>query len=376
MSDEDKERQRERYRRGLAREVGPDERRRRRAASAQRRSEHTSAPRRGHWSEEDAEFVKIRRPTHTPMREARGAPTQALPVATVAAVHRGLVALDHGIDARIAGHLRIDPEFRLVVGDRVRFAEVSGTARIEALEPRRTVLSRHDPGNPHQPRILVANVDLVVVVAAAARPPLRPGLIDRLLLAAAAGGSAAAVCINKIDLSSPSERTALHALLGDYAALGHAVSCCSTTTGEGIEALRAQLDGRTSVLVGHSGVGKSSLLNVLDPGGARRTGEVRAHDGRGRHTTTASGLRRLDERTVVIDTPGVRAFGLDALQPEEIRAGFPEFAQDAAACRFSDCTHVDDPGCAVRAAVEGERVSAERYRSYLRILAAQRDESD
>ena len=374
MDENRKDRQRQRALRGIDKHLDHDELKRRKAAAARRRAERGQAhrPRARDWDAESETFEKIRRAR--PRSNAR--PTAAAPAAdqqraVVAALHHGRVELDDGRAARIAGHLFADPTFRLAVGDEVAFTETDGPARIEARIPRRTCLSRPDPGNPHRALVIAANIDVAAIVVAAADPPLRPGLIDRLLLALEHGGVGAAVCVNKIDLVRDArERDRLEQTLAPYHRLGCAVFCCSATAALGLEPLRRQLSGKTAVFVGHSGVGKSAILNALDPQGGRTTGAVRSRDGRGRHTTTWSSLRTLADGTRVIDTPGVRAFGLDDLDPAQVRAGFTEFARFAVACRYGDCTHVHEPQCAVRGAAESGALPAERYASYLRILAA------
>jgi ribosome biogenesis GTPase len=216
----------------------------------------------------------------------------------------------------------------------------------------------------HRDLVLAANVDVAVITVAAAEPPLRPGLIDRFLLALASGGVRPAICVNKVDLST--DRAALDAAMAPYAELHVPVFLCSAAHRSGLAPLRAWLAGRTCVFVGHSGVGKSSLLNVLDPDGDRVVRPVLDH-GKGRHTTTASSLRRLADGTRVIDTPGIRALGLERLDADTVRAGFAEFGA-AGACRFADCSHVEEPSCAVREAAAAGRISAVRYASYRRIL--------
>jgi ribosome biogenesis GTPase len=373
VDERDKEQQRDRYRRSLGRLVGHEEQKRRKADSAQRRAGRRDgrSSRRGWDEDEDGDdFEKIRR--HRPVAggKARDAVDLAgLPHATVAEVHHGQVVLDNGATARVAGHLAVDPEFRLAVGDGVAFAATEGQARVEARLARRTCLSRPDPGNPHRSLVIAANVDLAVIVVAARSPPLRPGLIDRLLLALAHGGVAPAICVNKVDLlDDAAGLQQLQSTLAPYLELGCPTVLCSATTGLGIDLLRHQLAARTCVFVGHSGVGKSSVLNAIDPQGARSTGDVRQYDGRGRHTTTWSSLRSLEDGTRIIDTPGVRSFGLDRLDPAQIRAGFGEFEPFSTGCRYADCRHLHEPQCAVRQAAAAGSVSADRYASYRRIL--------
>lgn len=375
MDEKSKEEQRNRYWRAAHKMVGHEEQKQRKADSARRRAERPGARRRQRdWHDDEAEtFEKIKRsrPTTTrgPSRSAEE--LAALPQAVVTAVHQGRVILDNGETARVAGHLLVDTSFRLVVGDEVHFDSQGGQARIEARITRRTCLSRPDPGNPHHSLVIAANVDMAVIVVSSKDPPLRPGLIDRLLLAIEHGGATPVVSVNKLDLLvGTEEHQQLQRTLAPYRELGCAVFCCSAATGAGCEDLRNHIAGSACVFVGHSGVGKSSILNAIDPHGDRITGDVREHDGRGRHTTTSSKLRGLADGTRVIDTPGVRSFGLDALLPDQVRQGFAEFARFAAGCRFSDCTHVHEPDCAVQEAAANGALPAARYASYRRILDA------
>lgn len=383
MDEKSKEAQRNRYLRAARKMVGHEEQKQRKSNSASRRTQRSQSRRPSRdwdadsWEEgDDQTFEKIQRsqPTKRTGGTQRSADDlAALPTAIVTAVHQGRVVLDNGETARVAGHLLVDTTFRLVVGDVVRFETPSGQTRIEARDPRRSCLSRPDPGNPHHALVIAANVDLAVIVVAAKDPPLRPGLIDRLALAIEHGGATPAVCVNKFDLCNEGERAEVEATVAPYRDLGCEVFCCSAATGEGCDELRSFIAGKGSVFVGHSGVGKSSILNALDPHGDRITGDVRQYDGRGRHTTTASSLRDLPDGTRVIDTPGVRSFGLDGLSAEQVRDGFAEFARFAAGCRFSDCPHVHEPECGVREAAENGNLTLARYQSYCRILAAQED---
>lgn len=371
-SEEEKRRQRDRFGKQVRHFVDRDEELKRRQDAKARRGAARDRParRRGAWDEDDAGFETMRRlvpaAANTPAPSA--APNASS--ASVAGVFRGRVQLDDGRTARIAPSLFLDPEFSLAVGDEVQFVASHDAVRIVAVAPRRTWLARPDPGNPHRRLVLAANIDVAVVVVAAADPPLRPGLVDRFLLALADGGVAPLVVVNKIDLvRGPDAVRALAAMLLPYGELGVPVLRCTATTGEGIDALRVAIAGRACVFVGHSGVGKSALLNALDPGGRRPTGAVSEHHGRGRHTTTASRLWRLGDGTRVVDTPGVRAFGVGELDPAVVRSGFGDLAAFAVACRFRDCSHRAEPDCAVRTAVDSGSLSGARYRSYLRILA-------
>ena len=247
------------------------------------------------------------------------------------------------------------------IGDRVLFAP--DRRRIEEVLPRRTVLSRTDPGNPHLERVIAANIDVVVNVVSLKSPPLRPGLIDRYLIATNKSGAAALICVNKIDLLESSNELDP---IRPYQDMGLAVVLCSATTGEGTDQLRESLRAKLCVFAGHSGVGKSSLLNALDPGLDLTTGEVSSGNERGTHTTTSSALYHLPNGGIVIDTPGVREFGLWGISADDLRHYYREF--EACSCAFSDCSHTHEPGCEVKAAVDSGEIAAARYQGYLRIL--------
>ncbi|HYI95239.1 MAG TPA: ribosome small subunit-dependent GTPase A [Bryobacteraceae bacterium] len=239
----------------------------------------------------------------------------------------------------------------VIVGDRVMADE----HRVLAVLPRRTVLARNDPRNPRNERALAANVDVVVIVASVTSPPLRLGLIDRYLIATQNGNMLPVVVVNKIDLlEDPRELNELKA----YEEIGVPVILCSTRDGRGLEELRGLLEGKICVFTGHSGVGKSSLANALLPGLELRTGAV---EFKGRHTTTASTLHELPGGTMVIDTPGIKEFGLFGVEPQDLRHFFPEFEEFATKCNFNNCTHTHEPVCAVRDA------NLPRYKAYLRI---------
>ncbi|MCA8962256.1 MAG: ribosome small subunit-dependent GTPase A [Planctomycetes bacterium] len=251
----------------------------------------------------------------------------------------------------------------LAVGD---FVEVSDVDRVETVLPRSTRLSRPDPHNRHLERVLAANVDVVGIVSALISPPLRPNLIDRFLVAIERGGAQPVIVVNKVDLAEDPVREL--SVLDAHRALGIPVIPCSAERELGLDPLRDLLRGRLSVFVGHSGVGKSSLLNALDPAARAATGAVTDHAGKGRHTTTSSTLYDLGDETLIIDTPGIRSFGLDKLTAEELIACFPEIEREGAHCRFNDCTHRDEPACAVREASETGRITERRYRVYRDLL--------
>ncbi|MDQ6800359.1 MAG: ribosome small subunit-dependent GTPase A [Acidobacteriota bacterium] len=269
------------------------------------------------------------------------------------------------IDCLIPSEIAKNQRSTLAVGDRVMAEPVEGALwRLTEILPRRTVLSRPDPFNPRVERLIAANIDVVVNVVSIKAPPLRPRLIDRFLIATQRGGAQPAILVNKIDLVS--DREVALAPLRVYEELQIPVVLCSTKTGEGIDALRALLTAKTSALVGHSGVGKSSILNALDASLSLAIAEVHKK-GTGRHTTTSSTLFDLGDETYVIDTPGIREFGLWDITPEVLRESFPEFQEASESCYFNDCTHLHEPDCEVKRRLERGEIHRARYDTYARL---------
>jgi ribosome biogenesis GTPase / thiamine phosphate phosphatase len=255
---------------------------------------------------------------------------------------------------------------KLAVGDEVLVEpgeRGEGWAITEIL-PRRAQLARRAPGGGHGERIVVANVDQVVVVFAAARPEPHPRMLDRFLVIAEANALRARVVVNKVDLVGVE---AARERFADHERAGYPVHLTSASTGEGLAELHAALHGRTSALTGPSGVGKSSLLNALYPGLDLRVGEISESVNKGRHTTVGALLHSLPDGGYVVDTPGLREVGMWGLAPERLDRCFPEFRPFLEQCRFADCRHQVEPGCAVREAVEAGTVSAVRYDSFLRL---------
>lgn len=270
---------------------------------------------------------------------------------------------------RVLIKLAVDSRKPVVAGDRVLFRPSGHDAErdrqlgvIERVEPRHSALSRTSHGREH---VIVANVDQVLVVASADQPPLKPNFIDRMLVSTEKGGVRASVCINKCDLVDPAE---LQPIAGAYARLGYDVVLTSAVSAYGIERLRTLLAGRETVMAGQSGVGKSSLLNAVQPGLDLPVGEV-AETGKGRHTTRSARLWPLDGGGWVADTPGVRQFELWDVIPEEVEGFFIEFRPFVPLCKFPDCAHIHEEGCGVKRAVDAGLISARRYHSYRRILS-------
>ncbi|HEY9594265.1 MAG TPA: ribosome small subunit-dependent GTPase A [Spirochaetia bacterium] len=255
-------------------------------------------------------------------------------------------------------------------GDLVEVSPVGpGEGMICRLLPRRTTLARWNKKG-RAPQVLAANADVAVCVTSAVSPPFRPRFIDRLIVAAEAGGLVPMVVLNKHDLPCPEE---VRERLGHYAGMGYDVLTCSAKTGEGVDGLAATLSGRTVVVVGQSGVGKSSLLNAFDPDLGLRIGDISLKHDRGSHTTIVARLFVTGAGLRVIDTPGVRELELADVLPEEVGFHFRDFTAYMQDCAYQPCLHADEPDCAVIAAVQRGEIHADRYESYLRILAELRE---
>jgi ribosome biogenesis GTPase len=266
-------------------------------------------------------------------------------------------------------------EGSIAVGDRVEVdQQADGSCCIEAVLPRRGQLSRRSFAKRRE-QVLAANVDQLAAVVALTRPEPDLFLLDRLLAVAELNDLDAFIVVNKVDLEAEPESGAgtppFHQLpesLSPYSQAGYQIIPTSVKSGTGIDSLRERLHGRITVFAGASGVGKSSLLNALLPGLELRVGTVGTRSGRGRHTTTAGQLIPLGDGSFLADTPGVQNFEPAALEPDELSAVFREFRPYLDRCRFADCRHRDEPGCAVREAVLEGRLSERRHESYLALL--------
>jgi ribosome biogenesis GTPase len=232
---------------------------------------------------------------------------------------------------------------------------------VTRIDPRKTELAR--PSRRGDREVLAANLSQVIVVAAP-RPPPDPFLVDRYLAAAEMMGTAACIAYNKTDL----DPAGLSMDLAEFEALGYPVLRVSARDNTGMDELRHRLEAHTSILVGHSGVGKSSIINTLLPDADLRTAALSAATGEGRHTTTASVLHRLPTGGELIDSPGVRDYAPPPIPVRNVSAGFREIAARQARCRFSNCLHLEEPGCAVKEAVQTDEMSARRYESYRRLV--------
>jgi ribosome biogenesis GTPase / thiamine phosphate phosphatase len=269
-------------------------------------------------------------------------------------------------DAALRGRLKQAPDAKLAVGDDVLIAPDRRSTywAIEEIYPRRSVLSRREPGGRHGERVLAANIDQVLVVFAATHPEPHRGMIDRFLVIAESSHLSSRLVVNKVDLA---DSRAARDRFADYERAGYPVHFTSTKTSEGLQLLHDTLAGRTTVVAGPSGVGKSSLLNVLYPGLNLRVGAISSSVNKGRHTTVGAWSHPLPDGGFVVDTPGLREVGLWGLAADELDRCFPEMRPFIGHCRFADCTHLVEPGCAVRTALSQGVVSAERYASYVKL---------
>jgi len=256
------------------------------------------------------------------------------------------------------------------VGDHVAVElDGEGGGSIEEVLPRRNRLARATAGEGTQEQVLVANLDLLVVVVTMREPAWRAALVDRMLAGAEREGVAARLVFNKVDCELPHETTESESWCRFYREIGYPCLRTSAASGAGIDELRDCLAGHISVFCGLSGVGKSSLLNSIEPGLALRVGLVSTHGAReGRHTTTHSSLLRLRNGGHVIDTPGIRNFGLFGLAPAEAAPLFVEMRSLLGHCSFDDCRHTHEPGCRIKEAVADGRIRASRYDAYVDLL--------
>lgn len=265
---------------------------------------------------------------------------------------------------RLLKNLNTDERFVVAAGDNVWIRpEGTNEGFIERIEPRTSVVSRTSKGRRH---VIVANVEQLVIVASAAEPSIKPNLIDRYLITAEKIGIRPVICINKIDLIDAAK---LQTLAGTYGQMGYEVHFVSAATGQGMRRLHQLLQGRESVVSGQSGVGKSSLLNSIEPGLGLRVNAVSQENQKGKHTTTTAVLLPLSIGGYVVDTPGIRQFQLWDVIPVEVAGYFRDLRPYVSLCRFPNCSHTHEIDCAVKHAVADGRIDPRRYESYCHIHA-------
>jgi ribosome biogenesis GTPase / thiamine phosphate phosphatase len=297
---------------------------------------------------------------------------------TESGILAGRVLSVHGLQSRVLGDdgviyscavrqvlksLSTDQRHVVAAGDRVGIrSESDCTGVIHSVAPRRSSLCRTSRGRQ---QVIVSNVDVLLIVVSAAQPDLKPGLVDRFLLTAERFDIRPVVCINKIDLLDQAD---LQRMAGVFAQVGYPVILTSITTGQGVDYLRALIGKREAAFAGQSGVGKSSLLNCIEPGLSLRVGEVSRDNDKGKHTTTAAQLIPLKSGGFVVDTPGIRQFQLWDITAGEVAGLMPDLRPYVSQCRYPDCLHVQEDGCAVKEAVADGWIDARRYDSYCNLV--------
>ena len=286
-------------------------------------------------------------------------------------IETGQGTLTCGLAGRLRNETRTDP---VVIGDVVRWIEIGReTGQIVEVLPRRNQLARRSavpmPTAHAHAQAIAANVDQIVAVFAAANPRPKWNLLDRYLVSAEAADIPALICLTKLDLvEGRPEAAEIHAVMAEYQAIGYPVILTSAVTGAGLNELDAALRDRLSVFVGKSGVGKTSLLNALEPDLGLRVQETSQSTGKGRHTTTHFEIFSLASGGSIIDTPGLREFGLWNVEQDDLALFFPEMRSLVGTCKFGlDCEHDQEPGCAIRRAVGMGAISPYRYQSYLKL---------
>ncbi|HBX91125.1 ribosome small subunit-dependent GTPase A [Alistipes sp.] len=277
------------------------------------------------------------------------------------------------IRCRIRGRLRlrgVRSTNPVVVGDSVEcLSDENGDWTIVDIRPRRNYVIRRASNLSKESHIIAANLDRALLMVTLQAPPTPPEFVDRFLVTCEAYKVPVVILLSKADLQDPAAMAAFRAV---YEGAGYEVAEVSTRDGRGLERVGELLAGRTTLLSGNSGVGKSTLVRAIDPSLDIRTGELSESHGKGRHTTTFSTMYPLSGGGAVIDTPGIKGFGLLDIDRDELWHYFPEMLRTAPGCRFYNCTHTHEPGCAVREAVAEGAIDAGRYESYLKIL----DEDD
>jgi ribosome biogenesis GTPase len=263
----------------------------------------------------------------------------------------------------------VDP---VAVGDWVRFEEAGdGTGMIKEVLERKNKLARYAAGHQELEHVIVANVDQIVTIVAAAEPQPRWGLLDRYLAAAEEAGIPVLICMTKLDLLKKKKLEHLEECLRIYEDIGYRVIRTSAVTGQGVEEFKAAIHDKISALVGMSGVGKTTLLNAVQPGLGLRVNEISEATGKGKHATSHMEMFPLDGAGSIIDTPGIKTFGLWDTDEEDLALFFREMRPYVGQCKFRlDCTHRHEPGCAIKEAVEAGHISEMRYESYLQMVEA------
>lgn len=259
----------------------------------------------------------------------------------------------------------------VAVGDQVEFIDDPGNPEAQIISdilPRRNYIIRNSPKKKGHGHIIASNLDLAIVVVTVANPKTSLGFIDRFLVTAEAFRIPAMILCNKIDLLEPDELNALKIKMQEYEKLGYKVGYISALNTTDIESFKSELDNQTSLISGHSGVGKSTIINQLIPEADQKTSEISDFSEKGTHTTTFAERFKLADNTYIIDTPGIKELGLAEIESEELSHYFPELRALLGQCKFNNCTHTHEPGCAIAAAYEAGNISQSRYDGYISML--------
>jgi len=283
------------------------------------------------------------------------------------------------IECRIKGKFRLEgirTTNPVVVGDQVGFERIEdGTGVIREIESRRNYIIRKSVNLSRQAHIIAANVDHAYLVVTLVAPPTSTEFIDRFLVTAEANHIPVTIVFNKIDIYAALELELLAELVATYSSAGYECMCISVFDPDDVDRFRTRLADKVSLLSGHSGVGKSSLINALEEGLELKTAEISDHHREGKHTTTFAEIFQLSNNGYIIDTPGIKGFGIVHIEKESIAHYFPEMLALLSKCKFSNCVHINEPACAVKEAVENGGIAESRYHSYLSIYETDETES-
>jgi len=285
------------------------------------------------------------------------------------------VMADNGkvVECRLKGQFRIHgirTTNPLAVGDRVEFEFETGKEQgiIYSILERHNYIIRKSINLSKSSHIIASNIDRLYVIASIEQPRTSTGFIDRVLLTAEAYHIPAAIVFNKIDLYNAESRDRYMQLIDIYSSVGYGTYAVSALLGEGVSELKNDLKDKVNLFTGHSGVGKSALINAIEAGLQIRTGEISDYHNKGMHTTTFAEMHPLSFGGFIIDTPGIKEFGLVHFESKEVAERFPEFRELLPLCRFGNCTHVHEPGCAVKEALLNGKINQGRYVNYISIL--------
>ena len=267
---------------------------------------------------------------------------------------------------RLKGHALTNP---IAVGDNVEFEmNDDGSGSIEYIEDRENYLIRQSTHHQEEHQILAANIDRAYAVQSVKKPRMKQGFFDRFLVTCEAYQISASIIINKMDLAGKNAQAYVDSISELYESLGYPVIQTSIKKQASLKLLKEKLKGNTSVLIGPSGVGKTSLLNYIDPNIDRKIGDISTFNEKGKHTTTFAKLLALQDGGYIVDTPGIKEFGLVNIEPWELSLFFPEMLEPRHNCKFNNCTHAHEPGCGVIEAFKDGKIDPDRYDSYLNIL--------